>query len=350
MKIAVVGAGIFGSSAAWKLGREGHSVDLFDKSGDLLSCASFVNQYRLHRGYHYPRSAETAIASIEGNVTFAREYADCVMAGGDHFYAVAKEKSLVNAEQFIRFCEQVGLSYSIETCQVLRPEMLQLCIRAQETLFDPYVLRQLVEDRLRAAGVNFQPIAFPDERRDEYDLVVYALYAQSNIPFSNRPEFQRPYQFELCEKPIFSLPPQFEGLSVVVMDGPFMCMDPMGSTGNFVMGNVELAIHQREIGIYPTIPEGFESLLNRGVVKNPAITRQKAFIESASQFFTGLEQADYIGSMYTFRTVPPNREADDGRPTLVERVTDREIRIFSGKIGTCVDAAEEVCRIAAGAH
>jgi len=46
--------------------------------------------------------------------------------------------------------------------------------------------------------------------------------------------------------------------------------------------------------------------------------------------------------MFTFRTVLPNRDKDDARPTLVEKPMDTMFNVFSGKIGTCVNAAYEV--------
>ena len=46
--------------------------------------------------------------------------------------------------------------------------------------------------------------------------------------------------------------------------------------------------------------------------------------------------------MFTFRTVLPNREFDDARPTVCNFDKDNLITIFSGKIGTCVDTAENI--------
>ena len=46
--------------------------------------------------------------------------------------------------------------------------------------------------------------------------------------------------------------------------------------------------------------------------------------------------------MFTFRTVLPNKDEDDARPTLVEKTDDKTFSIFSGKIGTCVSAADEI--------
>ena len=60
MKIAVIGGGIFGITTAFTLGEE-YDVELFEKNNDLLKAASGSNQYRVHRGYHYPRSMKTVL-------------------------------------------------------------------------------------------------------------------------------------------------------------------------------------------------------------------------------------------------------------------------------------------------
>ena len=74
MKIAIVGGGIFGITVAVKLAKSGHSIDLFEKNGDIMTAASGINQFRLHRGYHYPRSKETGEESLRGLPLFLKEY------------------------------------------------------------------------------------------------------------------------------------------------------------------------------------------------------------------------------------------------------------------------------------
>ena len=58
--------------------------------------------------------------------------------------------------------------------------------------------------------------------------------------------------------------------------------------------------------------------------------------------FVDIEKAEHIGSMFTFRTVLPNRDKDDARQTLVGKVDDKTFTLFSGKIGTCVTAANDI--------
>jgi len=181
---------------------------------------------------------------------------------------------------------------------------------------------------------------------DAFDHVVIAAYANSNAPLPTSHAGKREqYQFELCEKPVVSLPESFGKMGIVVMDGPFMCVDPFGTSGNYVLGNVVHAIHKTSIGYEPEVPDEYKSLLNKGVVENPPLTNFDAFVESGSRYIPVLKQARHVGSMYTIRTVLPNLDKTDARPTLVHVLDDKYVRIFSGKIGNCVDAAKEVIAI-----
>jgi hypothetical protein len=41
--------------------RQGHEVIFSEKEEDFMQRASYVNQARVHNGYHYPRSILTAL-------------------------------------------------------------------------------------------------------------------------------------------------------------------------------------------------------------------------------------------------------------------------------------------------
>ena len=43
--------------------------------------------------------------------------------------------------------------------------------------------------------------------------------------------------------------------------------------------------------------------------------------------------------MYTIRTVLPNKDKTDERPTIVNKI-DNNFILFSGKVGNCVEASE----------
>ena len=346
LRVAVVGGGIFGTTIAIELGRRGHEVALYERETDLLQAASGINQYRLHRGYHYPRSRETATDCRESEIVFREAFAPAVMNHSDHYYAVAARDTLTTADDYLAFCRDLRLEVEPAVPNIMDPASVAVAVRVREHMFDPDVLRALVWGQLREAGVNVHlgiDVAIADLA--DADLVVIATYAGINELLGGDPEARRSYQFEVCEKPVVQLPARFAGKSVVVMDGPFMCFDPMGSGDRHVLGHVVHAIHSRNIGLQPDVPAAIVPLLNRGIVERPPVSNIDRFIEAGREFFPEFDQAVHIGSMFTVRAVLPGVEGTDARPTIVRRVSERVITVFSGKIATCVAAAAQVASL-----
>ena len=344
-KIAVVGGGVFGCTAAWMLSENGYDVKLFEKNDDIITQASYINQYRLHRGYHYPRSIETAKSSVVGERSFLKTYGDSIVNGDvEHYYCIAEDDSLVTSKEYINFLDSIGLDYEYKSLDLIRKDVVNLTLKVDETLFDPNILRELMWGKLKHYGVDVNLNTKIDlDDLDDYDYIINATYANTNHLLE--PDKHKDYQFELCEKPVIKLPEKYKNKSIVIMDGPFMCIDPLGGTDYHVMGNVVHAIHSTNIGKFPIFDLRFVEVLNKGVVKNPLITNIDKFIESAKKFFVDIEDAEHIGSMFTFRTVLPYRDKDDARPTLIEKQNDRIFTLFSGKIGTCVDAVEKILEV-----
>ncbi|SVC53233.1 uncharacterized protein METZ01_LOCUS306087 [marine metagenome] len=346
-KIAVVGGGIFGTSVGWLLAKNGYNVDLFEKESDIFRAASGINQYRLHRGYHYPRSIETILTCLNGEQEFKSVYPDSILDGGiEHYYCVANKGSFVTPEQCMKVWDNCNLGYEISTPNIINNSVLGKSFRVKECLFDPEKLKELVWERLKKYRVNV--VLNKKVNYDElsgYDLVVIATYSNNNSFLDEFPLSKRTYQFEICEKLVLKLPEEFNNMSVVIIDGPFMCIDPFGTTGYHCMGNVIHAIHDSSVGESIVISDKYHQVLNKGVIKDPPFTNYNKFIESASEYFVGIELAEHIGSMFTIRTVLPFREHDDARPTIVEKINDKLVSMFSGKIPTCIDSANEVLHI-----
>ena len=343
-KALVVGGGVFGLTSAIELSNNGYLVDVKEKSDSIMSGASSINQYRLHKGYHYPRSKETAQECLDGLYSFKRKYEDCVVNGGiTHMYSIASDDSMVSGEEYKKFLDDMNLSY-------YEREPMQNCdltIVADEELFCPKKLSDSLQKKVWSSHINIETnteVKSLDELKEKYDIVVVATYSNINQLLDKK----REYQFEVCEKPVVRLPKIFEDISIVIMDGPFMCLDPYENE-NHVLGNVVHAIHETNIGEKPKVSDELKSYLNKGVIKNPKITNIDKFIDSGVKYF-GDEFGDleHIGSMYTIRAVLKDRDHDDARPTLVNHEGDNIYTLFSGKIDTCVNAGRELIRIVDG--
>ena len=345
MRIGVIGGGIFGVTTAIELARRGHDVELFEKEGDILRAASGINQYRLHRGYHYPRSTSTAQSSKASEASFRELFGRAVLDNVAHYYGVSQRDSLTSAEAFVRFCMDMGLEHRVAWPEIVKRGTLQTCLQVREGLFDPLALRELCWEYLREFGVRVHLMTKADmDALCAFDFGVIATYALLNETLGASAQSLPAYQFEVCEKPVVRLSGRWRDHSVVVMDGPFMCVDPLGTTGLSVMGNVVHAIHHTNVGTTPEIPGELQPLLNQGVVPSPRVSNIDRFIETADEFLVGMDDAEHVGSMFTVRTVLPHTDATDSRPTLVRQVNENTVSLFSGKIGTCVEAAREVVR------
>ena len=339
-KIAVVGAGIYGVTIALKLS-ESFDIDLFESSNDILMAASGINQYRLHRGYHYPRSDKTAKEALESEKPFIEFYKEAIISDNEHYYLVAKEGSRTSREEFINFCLKHGLEHNEEKLELVNPEKIALITKTKESLIDPYKMREICWKRINEAKINvLLNTPFSKQDLNKYDKVINCTY--SNLNFIIDPNNHMEYKFQLCEKPVVSLPKWFNKKSMVVVDGPFMCIDPLGSTGNFVMGNVIHAIHSMNVGKFPNIDPVFLPLLNRGIIKNPPITNFNKFIESCAEFIPEVKHAKHIGSMFTIRAVHAGVEETDERLITITKENDKIINVFAGKLSGCVLAANKV--------
>jgi len=340
-KALVVGGGIFGTTSAVALANNGYQVELHEELEDVMMAASDINQYRLHKGYHYPRSKETAQECLKGLYTFKRKYERSVVNGNiEHYYAISSKESMTTPSQYLEFLDEMDLPYK----KVDPLPNTDITLKVEEELFDNYGLYEAVRSKLWSSGVEV--IKNKKTTKDDfkgYDVVVVATYAKLNQLLEDKKE----YQFEVCEKPVVRLPQEYQGKSIVIMDGPFMCLDPYGQK-NHVLGNVVHAIHETNIGEEPIVSDELKQYLNKGVVEKPKHTNIDKFIETGKRFFKDFHKLKHIGSMYTIRTVQKNRDHDDARPTLVNHEGGNVYSLFSGKIDTCVDSANELIRLLNG--
>ena len=207
-----------------------------------MQSASAINQYRLHRGYHYPRSSDTARECLKGLKSFSRKYETSIINEDiEHFYGIAKKGSLVNGNEYLSFLKKINLEH-----EIVEPiKNTEITIKAKENLFDPDKLKLSVNDKLFSSGANLKMSTTINKNDfEDFDYVLLATYARIN-ELVDKPKVK--YQFEVVEKPVVRLSQNYQNKSIVIMDGPFMCLDPY-KDGLHVLGNVVHAIHSTYVG------------------------------------------------------------------------------------------------------
>lgn len=342
--VAVVGGGMFGVSAAIKLAESGVDVTLFEKSDDILTAASGSNQWRLHRGYHYPRSDETARAARESEPEFRELFGESVIRENDHYYAIADD-SWVTPEEYLEFCERMNLEYERVDLPLVDDDRIDLSLKVRENHVDRDRLTERCWSLLDRHGVTVElehEVESLDQLSD-FDRKVVCTYAGLNT-LVDADSLRRKYKFEVCEIPVVSLPDRYQGNNIIVVYGPYMSVDHWGAADTFAMGDFIHMVHESNTGYRPQISDEYEPLLNQGLVENPEPSNFPSFREHGSEFIPGVADAEHVGSMFTIRTKLPDVGESDARPSVVSEEDD-VIAVFGGKLATAVDAADEVVQL-----
>ena len=94
MKIAIIGGGFYGCYLAYNLIKDKNKVTIFEKNKKILSEAAINNQYRLHKGFHYPRSTQTIKQTKQGANLFIKEFKKFVYFPKLNIYAVHKNSNI----------------------------------------------------------------------------------------------------------------------------------------------------------------------------------------------------------------------------------------------------------------
>jgi hypothetical protein len=328
--IAVVGAGIFGCEIALALDSVGFDVELFEEADSIMSKASWVNQYRLHRGYHYPRSASTIKQTHSSTKQFEAKYQEAVMKNSQNLYGVSNNETLTSPDEYLSILDQYGLNYKKH--HDLRMENLDLLVEVDENLYNPYLLRNMFIRSLKDSNVNLRlQSRFEASLIKNFDQVVLCTYA-NNGDFINQinPLKKTINRYQLVEKIIIENE-KIKDLSLVILDGPFCSIDPLGTTGTTVVGHVRSAVHGVE--------ESYSNPWSTGI---PRLSSKKdEILREVSGFVPDIVNSNYLESMWAVRCVPGQNKNDD-RPTYCKKVDEKTILVFSGKISTCVMVANEV--------
>lgn len=351
MRILVVGAGIFGCTAAMLLARKGHNVTLADKQDSILRGASTANQLRLHRGFHYPRSLETIQECQRGLETFSTEYRCCIDYSGEQYYAIHRE-SKTNVRDFLRVMHNNHLvvdGFRLPPF-TLNYDYIDGIFSVSEAHINLPVMRNHIQTALMDWDVDVKLNHKVDLKHFAlYDKVVIATYGQMQIEGAKRSRAPN-YRFELIEKPVVHLwNKEWRGNSLVVLDGPYFSIDPIIGTDYHFLGHVEHCIHASGEGQTPGCMVGDIDVMDfcdKGMIPSEHLTHLSKIDDFLSHIgeIVDMDCAHY-GSYFTIRAVKPNADDTDERPTIVTEISDQVVEIFSGKIGCCVDAAEQVIEL-----
>ena len=74
----------------------------------------------------------------------------------------------------------------------------------------------------------------------------------------------------------------------------------------------------------------------------PSVTKFTEFIKSSEKFMPNIKNAQHVGSSFCIKTVLSNVDKTDERPTIIEKINEDTIIVFSGKIPSCIKTARQI--------
>lgn len=363
----VFGAGIFGLYAALILAKKDYKVAVIDCDKRPLRRASYVNQARVHNGYHYPRSFSTASKTAEYYRRFNNDFPFAINKSFQKIYAIARTGSYADAEQFLKFCMNVGIpATEINSSKYFNDSQIEAAFLSEEYSFDAEIMRKwLVEELSSYQNCEIMMSTVLDSveaSTDSYLLkfrekgrvlrttgVVNATYAGTN-QILNMFGF-KPFQikYELCEMILTNVSPQIHDVGITVMDGPFFSLMPFGKTGFHSLSAVEYTPHQSSIETLPRFDcqthraDCSPNLLqNCNECRHQPKSAWKHMRQLTKKYLATDIEIEYKHSIFTVKTVLNSSEVDDSRPTITQSFSDKPffLTIFSGKFNTIYDLEE----------
>jgi glycine/D-amino acid oxidase-like deaminating enzyme len=339
----VIGGGFFGCEVALELRRLGFGrVLLVEQEQGLLQRASYVNQARVHNGYHYPRSYATAIRSRRNFFRFADEYREAVVDSFVKLYAIARG-SRVSASQFTTFCASIGAPCRPAPQRyrhLFDLGLIEDCFLTQEFAFDSALLAAKLRRELVAASIEIRTgaaarlvastsssvtvdVAGQTETASWLFNCTYGALERTGIKLKSR------IKKELAEMLLIEPPLPVANVGITVMDGPYFSTMPFPAAKLHSFSHVRYTPHHAsdEVGHEPA---------------EPTRSNRDYMIRDAARYVPDLGSARVVRSIFEVKAVLSRSEGDDARPILVERSEESPhiLSILGAKIDNIYDVRE----------
>ena len=369
----IIGAGLYGLYAAKFCGERGEKILVLEYDKAPFQRATYINQARVHMGYHYPRSLTTAVKSAGYFKRFVEDYGFCIHSQFDQIYATSDKFSWTSAKQFMDFCKAAGIRCDeVAPSHYFKPGMCDGAFLTQEYTYDAKILQDYYEEKLNEMPnvtiiyeARIEKIIKTDRifevwlqgnKKTEASFVLNATYASVNQVIDKLEGVDKEYfniKYELCEIILCEPSEVLKNTGITVMDGPFFSIMPFGKTGLHSLTAVTFTPHVTSYDEVPTFGcqkelDGKEFVCYEKSLGNCNICPHKpdsawAYMSHLADKYMKEEYAyTYKESLYSMKPILKSSEVDDSRPTAIKVFSEEPtfISVLSGKINTVYDLDE----------
>ena len=366
----ILGAGLYGLYSALFCAQRGQRVLVLEYDDDAFKRATFINQARVHMGYHYPRSFSTAIKSAGYFNRFNEDYGFCVLTKFDQVYATSTNFSWSDANEFKIFCDAAKIRCDeVAPTRYFKEGYCDGAFLTEEYTYDAQILKRYFVEKLkeyskveikygvRLNGIEKTAKTFrisykcSDSGSEiEAPFVLNATYASVN-QIQNMLGFEMfKIKYELCEIILCNVNEKLHDTGLTVMDGPFFSIMPFGKTGYHSLTSVTFTPH---VACKEPLPRFDCQTRSRGFCHPPQLGNCNdcpAKPESAWPYMSNLARKymrddlmfEYDHSLFSMKPILLASEIDDSRPTVIKLFSEDPmfVSVLSGKINTVYDLDE----------
>ena len=363
----IIGAGIYGLYAALQCGKRKEKILVLVKDDEAFARATYINQARVHMGYHYPRSYSTAIKSANYFERFNEDYKFSILSEFDQVYATSTNFSWTNADEFKKFCNDANIVCDeVSVSRYFKEKMCDGAFLTREYTYDAQILKDYflkeiakyknVEIKYDAKVTSIRKlekvyeVEIQNGSKFETGYLLNSTYAGVNqiLEMLDLEHFK--IKYELCEIILCKVSDKFKDVGITVMDGPFFSIMPFGKTGYHSLTSVTFTPHKT---CYDTLPTfDCQKRSNGYCTKYDLGNCDKCIAkpESAWPYMSNLAKKylkedygfEYVKSLYSMKPILKASEIDDSRPTVIKTFTTNPtfVSVLSGKINTVYDLDE----------
>jgi len=362
----IIGAGLYGLYSALFCAKQNEKVIVLEADDAPFKRATYINQARVHMGYHYPRSISTALKSKKYFDRFLQDYDFCILKEFDQIYATSSKYSWTSASQFKKFCDNAGIRCDeLVAERYFKNGMCDGAFLTTEYTYDAHMLRDyyLLElNKHSNVEIIYNAKISKIEKSTDSFIVEYNFNRISssfilNATYSGVNQIQKlagfePFKikYELCEIILCSVSENFKNIGFTVMDGPFFSIMPFGKTGYHSLTSVTFTPHMTNYKSVPNFPcqknsHNYCTAQRLGNCNNCASKPKSAWTymsRLAKKYLKDEYEFKYEKSLFSMKPILMASEIDDSRPTVI-KVNSKSptfVSVLSGKINTVYDLDE----------
>lgn len=363
----IIGGGLYGLYSALFCGKRNEKVLLLEYDSDSFTRATYINQARVHMGYHYPRSYSTAIKSAHYFDRFNKDYEYCIHSEFDQVYATSSDFSWSNGEQFKKFCDNAEIRCDeISPTKYFKEGQCDGTFLTKEYTYDAQLLKKhLLEEIAQYSNIelryntrinniqknnNYFEVSLCSGEKYSTDFLLNATYASVNQILDKLGFETFKIKYELCEIILCNVSNKLKNVGITVMDGPFFSIMPFGKTGYHSLTSVTFTPHSTSYDVLPTFScqeksNGFCSPKQLGNCNDCPAKPESAwhYMSNLAHKYMKEEYGfEYVKSLFSMKPILKASEIDDSRPTVIKKFSSNPtfISVLSGKINTVYDLDE----------